>query len=191
VRSDTERNRQLLMDAAETLMAETTESVTMRQIASAAGVSAATAYRYFGSVNGLVEAFRSQAIEGVVEFSNSCEEQGIALLDAVCCRWVQVVTEHGKAMSHTRSRIGYLSRLGDGAPDLMMQQAAMRRPLAEACSELGLPDLGDMALFVWNQIFDPRDVLDLMDVHGWSSSQVSARLLSTLIGALRGSAAAL
>jgi hypothetical protein len=71
-----------------------------------------------------------------------------------------------------------------------MQEAAMARPLSEACSELGITVRGEEALFLWNQIFDPRDVLDLMASLELSRTAVTDKLIGALIGALKGWAAA-
>ena len=62
----------------------------------------------------------------------------------------------------------------------------MARPLSEACAELGIKIGGEEALFLWNQIFDPRDVLDLMESLGLSRAAVTEKLTGALIGALKG-----
>lgn len=189
LRQDTSRNQQQLLKVAQKLLAEAPAPLSMRQLASEAQVSPATVYRYYGSIEGVVEAFRSSVISEVVEFSAASTETGIRLLEDVCLQWVDLVIRDGRAMSHSRSRQGYLARLRNGAPDLNLQEAAMHRPLVEACKELGIAIPDEEALFLWNQIFDPRDVLDLMSSLELSRTTVSGRLVRTLLGALRGWAA--
>lgn len=190
LRQDTSRNQQQLLKVAQKLLAEAPAPLSMRKLASEAEVSPATVYRYYGSIEGVVEAFRSNVIADVVAYSEAAEETGVRLLEAVCLRWVDLVIKDGRAMSHSRSRQGYLARLRKNAPDLKMQEAAVARPLAAACSELEITIRGEEALFLWNQIFDPRDVLDLIDSLGLSRTDVCQRLVSTLLGALKGWAAA-
>lgn len=190
LRQDTSRNQQQLLKVAQKLLAEAPAPLSMRKLASEAEVSPATVYRYYGSIEGVVEAFRSNVIADVVAYSEAAEETGVRLLEAVCLRWVDLVIKDGRAMSHSRSRQGYLARLRKNAPDLKMQEAAVARPLAAACSELEIIIRGEEALFLWNQIFDPRDVLDLIDSLGLSRTDVCQRLVSTLLGALKGWAAA-
>ncbi|WP_022884605.1 TetR/AcrR family transcriptional regulator [Glaciibacter superstes] len=189
LRQDTSRNQQQLLKVAQKLLAEAPAPLSMRQLASEAQVSPASVYRYYGSIEGVVEAFRSSVISEVVEFSAASTETGIRLLEDVCLQWVDLVIRDGRAMSHSRSRQGYLARLRNEAPDLKLQEAAMHRPLVEACKELGITIPDEEALFLWNQIFDPRDVLDLMSSLELSRTTVSGRLVRTLLGALRGWAA--
>ena len=186
LRQDTSRNQDQLLKVAQKLLAESAGALSMRELAAEAKVAPATVYRYYGSIEGVVEAFRSNVIADVVEFSAGSQETGVLLLKAVCLRWVDLVCKDGRAMSHSRSREGYLARLRKGAPDIKMQEAAMARPLAEACAELGIKIGGEEALFLWNQIFDPRDVLDLMESLGLSRAAVTEKLTGALIGALKG-----
>jgi hypothetical protein len=62
----------------------------------------------------------------------------------------------------------------------------LQRPLEEACAELGLSPLGDEAMFLWNILFDPREILDLINTVGLNKQQATARLVSALRGALIG-----
>lgn len=63
LRADAARNRQSLIDAAERLFAERGLSVTLDDIAAAAGVNVATAYRHFRNKHELAAAFLQQKIE--------------------------------------------------------------------------------------------------------------------------------
>ncbi len=81
------------------------------------------------------------------------EMAGVELLTAVSRKWVDLVTRHGGAMLYTRSGEGYLARLRTGAYYLTVQADALERPLREAVEELGLPPIGDEAMFLWNILF--------------------------------------
>jgi AcrR family transcriptional regulator len=63
LRADAARNRQALIDAAERLFALRGLSVTLDDIAVAAGVNVATAYRHFANKHELADAFIEQRIE--------------------------------------------------------------------------------------------------------------------------------
>lgn len=63
-RADAARNRQAILDAARTLFGTTgTESVTIDQIAAAAGVGKGTVFRRFGDYTGLVEALITTPVD--------------------------------------------------------------------------------------------------------------------------------
>ncbi|WP_433185578.1 TetR/AcrR family transcriptional regulator [Actinoallomurus sp. CA-150999] len=184
MRSDTERNYRTLLRVAEEMFADADETVTLTQIAKKANIAPATAYRYFGSLDGLVTAFRVEVNRDLVAFSEDCDAEGLDLLAAVCRRWVDLVDRHGHAMAQVRSREGYLSRLRAAAPDIVSHAAAMRRPLTEACRALGIPDSGDEALHLWNALYDPRDILDLRATLELSVDDLAARLFAALCAAL-------
>lgn len=63
LRADAARNRQALIDAAQKLFAERGLSVTLDDIAAAAGVNVATAYRHFANKHELAGAFLQQKID--------------------------------------------------------------------------------------------------------------------------------
>jgi AcrR family transcriptional regulator len=185
-RQDTSRNQELVLKAAQRLLAESPTNLSMRKLAEEANISPATIYRYYGTIDGVVESFRQAVISSVVAKSEACTDSGIQLLKSVCLFWVDLVIKDGKAMSHSRSRTGYMQRLRAQTPDILMQEAAMSRPLAEACRELKITVPGEEALFLWNQIFDPRDVLDLMDSLKLGRVELRDRLLHALLGSLKG-----
>jgi hypothetical protein len=41
-------------------------------------------------------------------------------------------------------------------------------------------------LFLWNILFDPREILDLINTVGLTKQQASERLVAALCGALKG-----
>lgn len=162
----------------------------MADVAERAEVSTATAYRHFGSVDEVLAQFRFEVGERLLAFSRAQDTHGVALLAAVSQQWVDLVVKHGGAMVHTRSDEGYLARLRSGATYLTVQADALLGPLAEAADELGIPDPGDEGLFLWNILFDPREIFDLLDTVGLDKEAAGRRLVAALCGALRGWAGA-
>ncbi|KRE68676.1 transcriptional regulator [Arthrobacter sp. Soil736] len=186
MRSDTQRNRRQLIKAAGELFASRRGPINMTDIAKHAEISSATAYRHFASVEDILAEYRFGVGEKLRDFSLKQETSGLELLEAVSRKWVDLVTRHGGAMLYTRSGEGYLARLRKGAFYLTVQADALERPLRETCDELGLPPLGDEAMFLWNILFDPREILDLIRTVGLSKDQATARLVSALKGAMIG-----
>lgn len=186
MRSDTERNRRRLIKAAAYLASRHGTSVKMADIAERAEVAAATAYRHFGSVEEILAEYRFEVGLRLLKFSQKAESHGIELLGDVSAEWVRLAVRHGRAMVHTRSDKGYLARLRSGAYYLTVQADALERPIAETAAELGLPPPGDEGHFLWNVLFDPREIFDLMDTLGLTEAQVSRRLVAAYCGSLRG-----
>lgn len=186
MRSDTERNRRRLVKAAAHLVARRGSSVRMTDVAERAEVSTATAYRHFGSVDEILAQFRFDVGERLLDFSRKCDEQGLDQLEAVCSHWVRLVVKHGGAMVHTRSEQGYLARLRASTQYLTVQGEALLPAIAGASEELGVEDPADEALFLWNIMFDPREIFDLLNTVGLTEEQVSQRLFAAFCGALVG-----
>jgi AcrR family transcriptional regulator len=186
MRSDTQRNRRQLIKAAGELYAARRGPISMTDVAKQAEISFATAYRQFASVDDILAEYRFGVGEKLREFSVKQGTSGLELLAAVSGKWVELVVRHGGAMLYTRSGEGYLSRLRQGAFYLTVQAEALERPLREACEDLGIEPLGDEALFLWNILFDPREILDLIHTAGLKNDDAAARLVSALRGALSG-----
>ncbi|MFJ6535103.1 TetR/AcrR family transcriptional regulator [Paenarthrobacter sp. NPDC091711] len=185
LRIDMQRNRKLLVDAAGRLFGAG-RSATMSEIAAEAGISTATAYRHFASVDDVLASYRFEVGRELLEFSRASEAEGLELLNAVCHKWVRLVVRHGASMVHTRSAEGYLARVRAGAYYLTVQAEALERPLEEASRALGIQHPGDEALFLWNGFFDPREIYDLIGSLNLTAEQVSARLVRTFTAALTG-----
>lgn len=186
MRSDTQRNRRQLIKAAGQLYASRRGPISMTDVAKQAEISTATAYRHFASVEEVLAEYRFGVGEKLRDFSIKQESSGLTLLEAVSRKWVELVVRHGGAMLYTRSGEGYLARLRQGTYYLTVQADALERPLREACEELGLEPLGDEAMFLWNILFDPREILDLINTVGLSKDQTTRRLVAALTGAMTG-----
>ncbi|QCR43481.1 TetR/AcrR family transcriptional regulator [Curtobacterium sp. SGAir0471] len=186
MRSDTERNRARIIKAASRLAAKHGNAIRMQDVAEKAEVSTATAYRHFGSVDEALAEFRYGVGETLREFSLGRAEHGVALLEVVSKRWIELVMKHGRAMVHTRSDEGYLKRLRAGAQYLTVQADALERPIREAVEETGIADPGDIGLYFWNSLFDPRELFDLHETVGLDPDEIATRLVRALLGTLRG-----
>ncbi|GAB15155.1 putative TetR family transcriptional regulator [Arthrobacter globiformis NBRC 12137] len=186
MRSDTQRNRRQLIKAAGQLFAARRGPISMTDIAKHAEISTATAYRHFASVEDILSEYRFGVGQKLRDFSLKQDATGLELLVAVSRKWVDLVTRHGGAMLYTRSGEGYLARLRKGAFYLTVQAEALERPLRETCDELGLEPLGDEAMFLWNILFDPREILDLINTVGLTKDQATERLVAALKGAMTG-----
>lgn len=186
MRSDTERNRRRLIKAAAALVARHGAGVRMVDVAERAEVSVATAYRHFGSVGEILDLYRLQVGTRLLEFSRKQDGQGVELLTAVSRHWVKLVVRHGAAMVHSRSDEGYLARLHADVPHLTVQAEALRPGIRQTVVELGIGDPGDGALLLWNALFDPREIFDLMGTLGMSPDEVADRLMAAFLAAMAG-----
>ncbi|MBJ7223931.1 MULTISPECIES: TetR/AcrR family transcriptional regulator [unclassified Brenneria] len=186
MRSDTERNRKSLIQAAARLFEVAEGPISLSEIAVEAQVSVATAYRQFSSVEEVLNTYRRDVGALLLAFSERQTCTGLERLEKVCRYWIKLVRERGAAMVPMRNRRGYLERLWEGADYLLVQADAVRPPLREAMAEMALPDIGDKAVFLWNILFDPREIFDLMDTVGLSEREVGTQLMSVLIGGLKG-----
>lgn len=186
MRSDTERNRRRLIKAAAYLVARKGSSVRMIDVAERAEVSTATAYRHFGSVDEILAQFRFDVGQRLLDFSTKCEDHGLEKLQAICEHWVRLVVKHGGAMVHTRSDQGYLARLRASTQYLTVQADALLPAITDAAEELGIQDPGDEALFIWNLLFDPREIFDLLRTVGMTEEQAGRRLFAAFCGAMVG-----
>ncbi|WP_218019784.1 TetR/AcrR family transcriptional regulator [Rhodococcoides yunnanense] len=186
MRSDTERNRRNLIAAAVRLSEHAEGSVNMTDVAKAAEVSPATAYRQFGSVEEILAEYRFEVGCRMRDYGRTLEETGLERLKLLCQCWVDLVVEHGEAMVSSRSRRGYLDRLRQQTYYLTVQAEALEGALSDAAAELGIPDVGDEALFLWNLLFDPREIFDLIETVGLSAEHTARQLYAALRGALAG-----
>ncbi|BCW36026.1 TetR family transcriptional regulator [Arthrobacter sp. StoSoilA2] len=189
MRSDTKRNISRLLEAVAEEVSENAGSLSLQGVAARAEVGVASAYRYFPSVDALLEAYMLKISAELRDFSKDCQLGGVELYDAVLARWVDLVLEHGAVLVQLRSKTGYLQRLLAQEPVMEVSRAIWERPLKALLGESGLtPDALVQALFLNNALSDPREILELHSVESLTRQQIPGRLRASLIGALFGTA---
>lgn len=180
----TQRNRERLLDAAGEVMRSDPQRASMAVIAERAGVSMATAYRYFPSLVDIWNGYLQRVYVQLREASHDCSATGRELYLAVVTGWLRLVEVYGRAMVQLRPRSGLLVRLHQHDLVVTTSREAWERPLRAVLRQEALPDeLFDYAFFLHNLMFDAREVLDLSD-HGLSQAEIKTHLSSALIGAL-------
>jgi AcrR family transcriptional regulator len=170
-RSDSRRSRERLIDAVQAWMEEhSARPERLVDVAVAAGVSTATAYRHFASVDDLIQAFVLQLPVRAAELFAQSGGQSNDPLDSFIRwneSWVAACFEHGELAIHLRSPLGFLQRRDAGDPVIAFA-CSLIEPLLQLLD-------GDvtMMLFTWNVTSDPREVLDLQSL-GWSTKKIAS-----------------
>ncbi|WP_432561726.1 TetR/AcrR family transcriptional regulator [Kineococcus sp. SYSU DK003] len=189
MRSDQQQNNRRLIEAAARLFERSDGLIKLADVAEEAGVSVATAYRHFASVDEILSAYRRDIGLRFAEFSLQQDSDGTALLEAVCAFWVDLVLDEGAALVHRRSHEGFLARFVKRQEYMAGQIDALERPLRELTRLLGIedvPGIQDEAAFLWNVLFDPREIFDLQTTLGLDRRRINARLVGAFRGALGG-----
>ncbi len=169
-RSDTKRTNERLIDALNQWVADHgAPPERLADVAQLAGVSTATAYRHFASVDDAIQAFVLQLpIRAAELFAESGRADGdpVEAFAAWNLAWVRACEEHGELAVHLRSPQGFLERRDEGEPVINFACAQIE-PLLDRLD-------GDttMMLFMWNVTSDPREVLDLRRL-GWGAQRIA------------------
>ncbi|WP_245645187.1 TetR/AcrR family transcriptional regulator [Pseudonocardia acaciae] len=186
MRSDARRNRRLLLEAAGEVLRTEPHRAAMPLIAERAGLSVATAYRYYSSLEDLLNAYLHGVIVALRDYSHDCPRTGKALFEDVVHEWFRLLRLYGSAMVQLRAREGFLHRLRDNDVVISTVRDAWERPVRSVMRDIGVPDEEfDYALFLYNILFDPREILDLLD-SGFSEEGAIRKMVATYYAALRG-----
>lgn len=122
-RSDAERNRRVLLDAAADALARN-PGASMAEVAREAHLTRATLYRHFGTREQLIEAMRAEALVRARETIAACRLDEGTALDALR-RVVDAIVAQG-------ARFGFLLAEGaDQDPDFARERAGVFAPLRE------------------------------------------------------------
>jgi len=187
LRKDALRNIGQLLNAAGALLRSDPAEATMQAIADRANVSLATAYRYFPTLQSLHTAFLQSVIVNIRDYSLASPLAGKALFYDVSSKWVQILDLYGKAMIQIRSRQGLLERLDAGEPVASGIIEVWDRPLREVLREMGISEHHFRhAIFLFNMIFDPREIEDLRSTEGIPGDDIVALLSEAFYGAVQG-----
>ena len=188
-RKDAIRNRSKLVEAAGEVMRSQPSQATMPLIAKKAGLHTATAYRYFPTLEDLLNYYLFDVLTRLREYSLASQMKGLELYSDVLDEWLRLIRVYGRTMIQLRPRDGLLARLVATEPTISASREAWDRPIRailaaeDVSSEYVVP-----AFFLHNMMFDAREVLDLMDL-GLSDDDLKACLVGGFRGAVRGWAA--
>lgn len=187
VRSDSVRNEQALVRAVGELLKEDPEAATMPAVADRAGLSLATAYRYFPTLDALHRRFMLSVVEKLLDETDSLHETGEERFVAILRRWLNVVDEYGPAMVLVRSREGFLTRLDQGEPQTVVLDRIWGSAIRGILAEEGVAsELYDLALSLYNALLNSREILDLRVARGMDDTQLAQHLLAVFKGAVSG-----
>ncbi|MFK8024313.1 MAG: TetR/AcrR family transcriptional regulator [Ilumatobacter sp.] len=173
-RADAQRTRERLVEAVDGWVAEHgSPPARLADVAERAGVSTATAYRHFSSVDDVIRAFVLQLPIRTVELFDEAGGRGGDPVDAFArwnLAWVRACEEHGALAVHLRSPRGFLERRENDEP-VIAYACSQIEPLLDRLADDAGRDT-TMMLFMWNVTSDPREVLDLRRL-GWSVERIA------------------
>lgn len=185
-RRDAVRNRQTLLNAVGEVLKTEPDALSIPTVADRAGLSVATAYRYFPSLEDLLTGYMREVVVELRDYSHDCTATGTKLFEDVAHHWAHQLRLHGPAMAQLRSRRGFLRRLLDNDELTSIVRDAWERPIRAVLRQLNISDNHfNHALFLYNVLFDPREVLDLTDT-GTEESEAISRLVNAYYGAIQG-----
>jgi len=186
IRRDGQLSRSRLLRAAGDLLATEAE-ITLAEVAAAAGVSTATAYRHFQSASDVAQAFVAGFLDDVEHRTTTTTEapdpDPERRLLQLCRIWVETVIDWGPALAHLRSPEGFLARRARHEPEMQRSlrhvEPTMRAVLARNGGEAPAEPTDDelaYALSIWNALSDPREVLDQTSTLSWSPERITSHL---------------
>ena len=185
-RSDARRNRRAILRAAGDIIRIDPQALTIPAVAERAGVSVSTVYRHYSSADALLGSYMVEVDTQIRDYSHDCNTAGPELFDDVLREWGSIIEVYGPGLVQLRSRRGFLERLYTGDTAMQMVREAWERPIrrllrAEAIED----DYFEGALFLFNMMFDPRELLDLC-ARDRPMDTVLAIMKDAYLGALRG-----
>lgn len=186
-RQDAIRNERALIEAVGQLLEESPEEATMPAVAERAGVSLATAYRNFPTLDLLHRRFMLNVVERAYGTTSRYEERGIALFERILGHWVDVIEVYGPAMVLVRSREGFLTRLREGEAQAMALDRMWGRAIRDLMAEAGIDEHRyPLALALYNTLLNSREILDLRAGGGMDKPEIVAHLSRVYRAALGG-----
>lgn len=184
-RSDAIRNRREILRAAGDIIRVDPQALTIPAVAERAGVSVATVYRHYSSAEVILGTYMIEVDAQIRDFSHDCTTSGPELFDDVLEEWGRIIEVYGPGLVQLRSRRGFLERLQSGDTAMQMVRDAWERPIRRLLRAEEIDDdYFDGALFLFNQLFDPRELLDLR-ARGLPMETVLAILRDAYLGAIR------
>jgi AcrR family transcriptional regulator len=135
-----------------------------------AGVSVATGYRHFSSIDDAILAYVLRLPEQAAARFTKSDRADLSAHDRFHRwnrAWVRASIDQGSVAVHLRSARGFLERRAEREATVAFVCDRVE-PLLEPLVEALVP-----ALVVWNAVSDPREVLDLHQTMKWSQERVA------------------
>ena len=170
-RTDSRMTRDRLIESVgEWVATQGTAPARLADLAEFTGVSVATAYRHFSSIDDAVRDYVLRLpAQAAARFARTDRAQLGALerFHRWNRAWVRASIDQGCVAVHLRSARGFLERRAEREATVAFVCDRVE-PLLE-------PLVDDLvtALVVWNAVSDPREVLDLHHTVGWSQERVA------------------
>jgi len=187
-RIDAQTNRRRLVDTVGRLLARQ-GTLTLTQLATESGVSRSTTYRNFATPTAAIEAFIDEFLtefEPAVTTKPATSSDPLQQLTDLCTRWGMLVEERSHALIHVRSTEGFLARVRRGDPIIGRIHRIVSNTIEDAIDQGGLPALDvDYAVFLWNLLLDPRELLDLAEHRNQSITQATHELTTDYLNMLQ------
>lgn len=185
-RKDAVRNGRAILRAAGEIIRVDPSHLTIAEVAARAGLSAPTVYRHYPSAEALLGRYMADVDAQIRDFSHDCDVPGPELFDAVLAEWGEIVEVYGPGLVQIRSRRGFLERLSEGDPPMQSLREAWERPIRRLMRLHGVDaDYFESALFLFNLMFDPRELLDVV-ARGHSMTECLAIMKVAYVAALQG-----
>jgi AcrR family transcriptional regulator len=171
-------------------------------LADEAEVSRSTTYRNFSSPAAATDAFVDSFLTDFeAEVAALASDGPVEHLADICHAWAVLVEQHSQALVHVRSTEGFLSRVRRGDPIIGRIHGLMRSAIVEALAAGELPGSGsdsdsgsdtgsgpgsdpDYAVFLWNLLLDPRELLDLAEHRGETVTSAAEALTADFLSLL-------
>jgi AcrR family transcriptional regulator len=185
LRSDSRRTRTTLIEAIGTYVSEHGGTPDrLADLAAHSGISLATVYRHFSSVDELVQAHVVQLPERTAHlFDASNRRHGRQLDDYGRLHtwnesWVRASLEFGPTAVYLRSPMGFLSRRRSGDATVMFVCRHVE-PLLQPFTDKHHDVVA--LLTTWNAVSDPREILDLRSTARWSAQRIASYITETTL----------
>lgn len=176
-RADSKRTQTRLIDGIRTYVSQHGGPPTrLADIADHTGISLATVYRHFTSIDEVVRAHVMQLPLRAAELNRTKEiDSPEDALHRWNVAWVRACLEFGPTAVSLRSPRGFLERRETQDPSVALVCQKVEPLLAPLTKDrLSL-------LLVWNAISDPREVLDMKATRGWDASRIARFITDTTV----------
>lgn len=185
-RKDVVRNNRSILRAAGEIIRVDPTALTIPAVAERAGLSAPTVYRYYPSAEALLSRYMIEVDAQIRDYSHDSDIPGPELFDDVLREWGEIIAVYGPGLVQLRSRKGFFERLDVGDTAMVIVREAWERPIRRLLRAHGVDDdYFEGALFLFNMMFDPRELLDLTG-RGMSMTEALTVLRAGYLAALRG-----